>query len=178
MSWKPKEIEALRSLVVVYLLPGGCWAVFNVKNRLIPETEKMFLPEGVEYSWAILMPGFFPLLRGDRMAGVDNADDAAVRVESQKSPSGPQHRAHKHKPDWKRMKTVAGQEWPLSGNGKRLVEAPSSAGDLWIECMRCLEDLFEGLGIRVPTFEKLLEGKTTEETFRLMQKNLKVKTQK
>jgi len=109
---------------------------------------------------------------------VDNADDAAVRIESQKNPLGLKHRAHKHQPDWKRTKAVAGQEWPLSKKGKRLDVPPASPGDLWIECMRSLEELFEGLGIRVPSSEKLLEGKTTEETFLLLQKSLKVRTKK
>ncbi len=120
------------------------------------------------------MPGESPMLRGDRMAGVDNADDATVRRKNQKDPTGPQHRAHKHKPDWKKTKVIGGQEWPLSGRGERLDFHPLSPGHLWLECMQCLEQLFEDLGIDIPTSEKLLEAKMTEESFRYLQKNTKV----
>jgi len=178
MAWKPEEIAALRELAGVYRLDGGCWAVLRVKDKSIPPGKTDAWPEGVEYSWAILMPGQAPTLRGERMAGVDNADDSIVRKESEKLPLGPQHRAHEHKPDWKRIKIVAEQEWPLAGKATRLAVAPASPGDLWNECMRCLEQLFEELGLNVPTSAELMEARTTEEDFQQMQSTLRVKAKR
>lgn len=169
MAWMPEEVAALKELAGVYRLPEACWAVLTVKDKEISPEKAGAWPEGVEYAWVILMPGQEPETRGPRMAGVDNADDAPVRKVCEANPSGPQHRAHEHKADWKRTKTVNGQTWPLAGEGSQLASPPANPGELWLECMRSLEELFEDLGLPVPTEEELMEAKSTEEEFRQMQ---------
>lgn len=173
MAWTPKEIAALKELKGVYRLPEGCWAILTVKDKEIPHDKATAWPEGVEYAWAVLMPGNEPETRGPRMAGVDNADDAPVREKCKANPSSPQHRAHEHKADWKRTKTVNGQEWPLAGAGSQLASPPANPVELWKECMRSLEELFEDFGLPVPTEEELLEAKMTEEDFLRMKQGRK-----
>lgn len=175
MAWTTKEVAALKELAGVYRLPGGCWAVLTVKDKeILPEMSGEW-PEGVEYAWVLLMPGQPPDLRGHRMAGVDNADDASVRKECAANPSGSQHRAHEHKPNWKNTVEVGGQEWPLAGAGVRLSSAPANPGELWQECMRSLNDLFVSLGLATPTEEELLAEKMTEAEFLSLQRDNKIK---
>lgn len=152
-----------------YALPGGCWASFKVKDRSRGPKDPDAWPEGVEYSWAVLMPGEPPTLRGDRMAGIDNVDDAAVRNAIKADASLGKHRAHRHLPNWKRTKALSGKDWPLAGKGIQLASAPLGPEELWKLCLECVVDLFDGLGIDPPTEEELLRSRMDEEDFKANQ---------
>ena len=74
MVWDAKSAKALKAFSGTYSLPGGCWAVLTTtrsspKDALVAAA----VPEGYEYTWAVLAPGEPPNLRGHRMAGVDNS---------------------------------------------------------------------------------------------------------
>ena len=170
MAWSSDEVDWIRQMQGTYKLPGQCWATFRVKAGSTGARDADGWPEGIEYAWAILMPGEPPALRGDRMAGIDNADDAAVRKEIQANGSLAPHRAHQHHPDWTTTKLVAGQEWPLAGKGSQLASAPATAAELWMLCMMCLEDILDQLGIEPPTELELLQGKMTESDFVALQR--------
>lgn len=170
MAWSSDEVAWIRQMQGTYRLPGNCWATFRVKQGSSGVRDPAGWPEGIVYAWAILMPGEPPALRGDRMAGIDNADDAAVRKEIEANGSLARHRAHRHHPDWTSTKLVAGEEWPLAGKGRQLASAPATAAELWKLCMRCLEDVLDDLGIVPPTELELLQGKMDESDFAALQR--------
>jgi len=169
MAWSSDEIDRLRQMQGTYPLPGGCWATLKVKDGPSGARDPDAWPEGVEYAWAILMPGEPPKLRGDRMAGVDNADDASVRNQILAEPTLGRHRAHRHRPDWKNTKAASGEEWPLAGKGAQLASAPANPAELWKLCVECLEDLFGELGLDLPSEVELLQSRMDEEDFRTLQ---------
>ena len=165
---------ALKELAGAYLLPGGCWAVLTVHSSPPKNADELAkYPEGYEYTWAVLAPGIPPNLRGHRIAGVDNSDDKHVRDHVKLNPQSPRHRAHRHFPDWKEVKTILGQEWPVAGPAIQLNAAPSTPHDFWLCCMACLAHVLDELALDVPNEEQLLAGYMSEKDFRHMQKSLR-----
>jgi hypothetical protein len=174
MAWSESSAKALKELAGAYELPGGCWAVLTI-NPSPPKNaeEAAKYPEGYGYTWAVLAPGIPPNLRGHRIAGVDNTDDKHVRDQVKSNPQGPRHRAHRHFPDWKEVKTIRGQEWPVAGPGIQLDAPPATPHDFWLCCMNCLEHVLSELGLDMPNEEQLLAGHMLEKDFRQMQQSLR-----
>jgi hypothetical protein len=100
------------------------------------------------------------------MAGVDNSDDKHVRDQISASVRAPKHRAHRHRPDWKNVVSINGQDWPVAAHGVQLAQAPATPEALWMECMACLKEILGGLGLDVPSERELLDGRMGEEGFR------------
>lgn len=115
------------------------------------------------------MPGEPPVFRGSRMAGIDNADDKAIRELIKIGQAFGEHRAHRHLPDWTNTKHVNGEDWPLAGNVCQLTAAPANPADLWKTCMECLVELFESIGIEPPSADELVQSKLNEEDFKVIQ---------
>lgn len=167
MAWIKKEADRLAELCGVFWLPGGCIAVLDVVEITNPNKQDLLdCPEGYRYKWAVLAPGEPPKLRGARMAGIDNASDAAVRAEIQKNKSGPKHLAHRHWPDWT---SGQGDQFPLCGKGKQLPQAPASPAEFWNQCMACLEHALTEVGFSMPSHKDLLDGRMTEDELMQME---------
>ena len=173
MPWKHSSAQALKKLVGVYALPGGCWAVLTL-HPAPAKTEKILqaCPEGYDYAFAVLAPGTPPKLRGHRMAGIDNSDDKHVRAQTNANPASSRHRAHRHLPDWKRLKMVGLQEWPEASHGVQLASAPQTPQAFWLACMDCLEHTLSGLGLDMPPEEELMQSHLSEDDFRRLQDSL------
>ena len=174
MVWDAKSAKALKAFSGTYSLPGGCWAVLTTtrsspKDALVAAA----VPEGYEYTWAVLAPGEPPNLRGHRMAGVDNSDDKHVRRQVNANPLPGRHRAHRHFPNWKATKSIRGQDWPIAGYGMQLPNPPETPLAFWILCMDCLERTLGELGLETPAENQLFENHISEEAFRKMQRSLK-----
>lgn len=169
--WKRTDATKLKKLAGVYKLAGGCWAVLKIEaDSHKNPTAAQKTPEGYVYTWAVLAPGKPPKLRGHRMAGIDNADDKRVRDQIKANPKGPQHRAHRHHPNWKDTKVVRDEEWPVAGPGIQLKAAPASPEEFWQMCTECLNDVLDELGLDVPDEMQLLNGRMIESDFYELQK--------
>jgi len=133
MSWKHSSAQALKKLVGVYALPGGCWAVLTL-HPAPAKTEEMrqACPEGYDYA----------------------------------------HRAHRHLPDWKRLKMIGQQEWPEAGPGVQLASAPQTPQAFWLACMDCLEHALSGLGLDMPQEDDLMQSHMSEDDFRRIQDSI------
>ena len=173
MAWNASSAKALEELAGAYALTGGCWAVLTINPSPPKKAEDAAKwPEGYGYTWAVLAPGVPPKLRGHRIAGVDNTYDKHVRDQIKANPQAPNHLAHRHFPDWKDVKTIRGQEWPVAGPGIQLETPPATPHDFWLCCMDCLKHAIGELGLDMPNEEQLLASHILEKDFRQMQQRL------
>jgi hypothetical protein len=144
MAWNASSAKALEELAGTYALKGGCWAVLTIHPSPPKKAEDAAkCPEGYGYTWAVLAPGV-----------------------------PPNHLAHRHFPDWKDVKTIRGQEWPVAGPGIQLETPPATPHDFWLCCMGCLEHVLIELGLDMPNEEQLLAGHMLEKDFRQIQQRL------
>ena len=170
MPWDASSAQALKALVGVYALPGRCWAVLTLHAAPSKTTAmSQACPEGYGYAWAVLAPGIPPKLRGHRMAGIDNSDDKHVREQININAQSSKHRAHRHTPDWKQIKIIDDQEWPVAGPGVQLVQAPRTPQAFWLDCVDCLEQVLSELGLEMPQEEALMQSRLSEADFLRMQ---------
>jgi hypothetical protein len=107
------------------------------------------------------------------MAGVDNSDDSDVRNQIKAHPKQGAHRAHRHYPNWKEIKVIRGQDWPIAAKGIHLTAPPATPEDFWALCMACLNDTLTELGLEMPTEPDLWENHISEKDFREMQRILR-----